>query len=80
MLANQIAEFTTSRLSLRDQIYAQSNVVPFDNALVLLRERMESKKLVPKQRKVADTFASGRDRSTFISLPTSYGKNGDGVR
>ena len=49
------------------------SVVPFDNALMLLRERMGSKKLLLKQREVAEAFASGRD--TVVSLPTSYGKN-----
>ena len=35
-------------------------VAEFDNALVLLRERMGSKKLVLKQREAAEAFASGR--------------------
>ena len=48
-------------------------VVLFDNALMLLRERMGSKKLFLKERKVAEeAFASGRD--TFVSLLTSYSK------
>ena len=45
---------------IRDEICAQVVVAAFDNALMLLRERMRSKKLLLKQREVAEPSASGR--------------------
>ena len=48
--------------------------MPFDKVVMLLRERMGSKKLLLKQRKwVVEVFTSGRD--AFVSFPTSYSKN-----
>ena len=45
---------------IRDQICARVVVAEFDNGLMLLRERMGSKKLLLKQREAAETSASGR--------------------
>ena len=45
---------------IRDQICAQVVVAGFDNALMLLRERMGSKRLLLKQREAAEPFESGR--------------------
>ena len=45
---------------IRDEICAQVVVAVFDNALMLLREGMRSKKLLLKQREVAEPSASGR--------------------
>ena len=39
--------------------------LPLDKALMLQRERMGPKKLLLKQREVAEAFASGRD--TFVA-------------
>ena len=47
--------------------------MPFDKALIMsdvVRERMGSKKLLLKQKEVAEAFASRRD--VFVSFPTSY--------
>ena len=41
----------------------------FDNALMLLRERIGSRKFLLKQREVAEAFASGRD--AFIIRPAT---------
>ena len=68
-----MAEFSYGMLYRYNQIYAQGGVVPFEKALMLLRERMQSKKLLLKQRGVPEAFVSGRD--TFVSLPTNYAKN-----
>ena len=45
---------------IRDQICAQVGFKRFNKALILLRERMGSKKLLLKQREAAEAFASGR--------------------
>ena len=45
---------------IRDQICTQVVVAVFDKALILLTERMGSKKLVLKQREAAEAFESGR--------------------
>ena len=45
---------------IRDQICARVVVAEFDNGLMLLRERMGSKKLLLKQREAAEAFASGK--------------------
>ena len=45
---------------IHDQICAQVVVAAFDNALMLLRERMGSKKLLLKQMEAVEAFASGR--------------------
>ena len=45
---------------IRDQICAQVGFKRFNKALMLLRERMESKKLLLKQREAAEAFESGR--------------------
>ena len=47
--------------------------MPFDNVLMSLRERMGHKKLLLKQKEVAEVFTSGRD--AIVSFPTSYSKN-----
>ena len=67
-----MAEFSYGMLYRYNQIYAQGGVVPFEKALMLLRERMQSKKLLLKQR-LPEAFVSGRD--TFVSLLTNYAKN-----
>ena len=45
---------------IRDQICAQVVDAAFDNALMLLTERMGSKKLLLKQREAVEAFESGR--------------------
>ena len=45
---------------IHDQICTQVVVAEFDNALMFLRERMRSKKLLLKQREAAEAFVSGR--------------------
>ena len=45
---------------IRDQIYAQVGFKRFNKALMLLRERMGSKKLLLNQREAAEAFESGR--------------------
>ena len=45
---------------IRDQTCAQVGFKQFNKALILLRERMGSKKLLLKQREAAEAFASGR--------------------
>ena len=45
---------------IRDQICAQVGFKRFNKVLILLRERMGSKKLLLKQREAAEAFTSGR--------------------
>ena len=45
---------------IRDQICVQVGFKRFNKALILLRERMGSKKLLLKQREAAEAFESGR--------------------
>ena len=59
---NQFGEisYITLMATFRDQIWAQVVVAEFDNAVVLLRERMGSKYLLLKQTEAAEAFASGK--------------------
>ena len=69
--ANQIAEF--SYVTLINRFVTIVGVVPFDKALIVsdvAERKMGSRKLLLKQKEVAEAFASWRD--AFVSFPISY--------
>ena len=51
-------------------ILLQVGVVPFDKALIVSDVAERSRKLLLKQKEVAEAFASWRD--AFVSFPISY--------